>query len=204
MNIIEMKFFPNILEAGKGNEALARLEEAGYLKTIITKGIYNMPQKAGCKNVINMYGNIYENNACPRCGKIFPIEYIKNSDKVPLCDVCKSTVIHPGVYLHGEMLSNTVISHAVEEVAKADTILVLGMNLNSSLCKDMLPHFTGKDLIVIHKEAHYPDEKATAAYHGAVSKILPKLQKAYWMHNFPILTHILKIRISSRNQYFYT
>lgn len=36
--------------------------------------------------------------------KIFPIEYIKNSDKVPLCDVCKSTVIHPGVYLHGEML----------------------------------------------------------------------------------------------------
>ncbi len=59
-------------EAGKGNEALARLEEAGYLKTIITKGIYNMPQKAGCKNVINMYGNIYENNACPRCGKIFP------------------------------------------------------------------------------------------------------------------------------------
>ena len=85
------------LEAGKGNEALARLEEAGYLKTIITKGIYNMPQKAGCKNVINIYGNIYENNACPRCGKIFPIEYIKNSDKVPLCDVCKSTVIHPGV-----------------------------------------------------------------------------------------------------------
>ena len=79
-------------------------------------------------------------------------------------------MIHPGVYLHGEMLSNTVISHAVEEVAKADTILVLGMNLNSSLCKDMLPHFTGKDLIVIHKEAHYLDEKATAAYHGAVLK----------------------------------
>lgn len=167
------------LEAGKGNEALARLEEAGYLKTIITKGIYNMPQKAGCKNVINMYGNIYENNACPRCGKIFPIEYIKNSDKVPLCDVCKSTVIHPGVYLHGEMLSNTVISHAVEEVAKADTILVLGMNLNSSLCKDMLPHFTGKDLIVIHKEPHYLDEKATAAYHGAVSKILPEVAEKH-------------------------
>ena len=47
MNIIEMKFFSKHLEAGKGNEALARLEEAGYLKTIITKGIYNMPQKAG-------------------------------------------------------------------------------------------------------------------------------------------------------------
>ncbi len=69
--------------------------------------------------------------------RFFPIEYIKNSDKVPLCDVCKSTVIHPGVYLHGEMLSNNVISHAVEEVAKSDTILVLGMNLNSSLCKDI-------------------------------------------------------------------
>ena len=125
-----------------------------------------------------MYGNIYENNACPRCGKIFPIEYIKESKKVPLCDVCKSTVIHPGVYLHGEMLSNTVISHAVEEVAKADTILVLGMNLNSSLCKDMLPHFTGKDLIVIHKEPHYLDEKATAAYHGAVSEILPEVAES--------------------------
>lgn len=92
--------------------------------------------------------------------------------------MCKSTVIHPGVYLHGEMLSNTVISHAVEEVAKADTILVLGMNLNSSLCKDMLPHFTGKDLIVIHKEPHYLDEKATATYHGAVSKILPEVAES--------------------------
>ena len=66
----------------------------------------------------------------------------------------------------------------MEEVAKADTILVLGMNLNSSLCKDMLPHFTGKDLIVIHKEAHYLDEKATAAYHGAVSEILPEVAES--------------------------
>ena len=132
-------------------------------------------QIAGHKPAQLIVFDIYENNACPRCGKIFPIEYIKNSDKVPLCDVCKSTVIHPGVYLHGEMLSNIVISHAVEEVAKADTILVLGMNLNSSLCKDMLPHFTGKDLIVIHKEPHYLDEKATAAYHGAVSEILPEV-----------------------------
>ena len=37
------------LEAGKGNEALARLEEAGYLKTIITKGIYNMFRKPAVK-----------------------------------------------------------------------------------------------------------------------------------------------------------
>lgn len=65
-----------------------------------------------------------------------------------------------------------------KKLLKADTILVLGMNLNSSLCKDMLPHFTGKDLIVIHKEAHYLDEKATAAYHGAVSKILPEVAES--------------------------
>ena len=80
-------------------------------------------------------------------------------------------------YLNAFTMIGTSV-HAVEEVAKADTILVLGMNLNSSLCKDMLPHFTGKDLIVIHKEAHYLDEKATAAYHGAVSKILPEVAES--------------------------
>ena len=45
-------------------KAAAALEKEGKLSTIVTRMIYGSYQKAGCKNVVELYGSA-EENRCP-------------------------------------------------------------------------------------------------------------------------------------------
>lgn len=161
-------------EPGPAYYALARLEAMGRLKYIITREIYNLPQRAGCKKVINLHGNIYENNHCPRCLKQFTLEYIKKAEGVPLCDEC-NIPLHPGVRLVGEMVDNHVMSKAAEEVAKADVLLVLGLHLKTELCRECIQYFQGQRLILINSQEHYADNVADMVYHDNVQTFFPKV-----------------------------
>ena len=68
---------------GKGFLAMAELERRGLFQSIITRRIFGLPGKAGCKNVIELHGNVYD-NFCPHCGRKYPMEYIRDSVRVPL------------------------------------------------------------------------------------------------------------------------
>ncbi|NCC45350.1 MAG: hypothetical protein EOM18_17590, partial [Clostridia bacterium] len=48
-------------EPNECHKTLAKLEQAGKLKAVITRGIFNLASRGGCKNVICLHGNIYEN-----------------------------------------------------------------------------------------------------------------------------------------------
>ena len=56
-----LKFYRNeLLSAldippGKGYLEMAELEEKGLFQTIITRRIFGLPERAGCKNVINLH-----------------------------------------------------------------------------------------------------------------------------------------------------
>ena len=52
-----------------GHEILARWEEAGKVKHIITQNIDGLHQKAGSKNVIEFHGTL-NTASCLNCGKI--------------------------------------------------------------------------------------------------------------------------------------
>ena len=61
---------------GKPNNAyyaLARLEQQGKLKTIITRSMYGIHQMAGSKHVLELHGSIYQ-NFCMNCGATYPAE----------------------------------------------------------------------------------------------------------------------------------
>lgn len=161
-------------EPGPAFFALAKLEKMGRLKCLITREIYNLPGRAGCKKVINLHGNIYEHNHCPRCGKEFTIDYIRDAKQVPLCDVC-NIPIHPGVRLLGEMVDNHTMSMAAEEVSKADVLLVSGMHLKSALCQECIQYFQGTRLILINSEEHYSDNVADMVFHDNLEIFLPKV-----------------------------
>lgn len=161
-------------EPGLAFYALAKMEQDGFIKAILTKEIYKMLRKAGCSKVFSLHGNIYDHNHCTRCSKEFPVEYILESDKVPLCDSCGG-IIHPGTVLLGEMVSNHLASRAAEEVAKADIVLVVGANLKASICREYLQHFRGRKLILINPEEHYSDNVADLVFHESLTEFLPKL-----------------------------
>ena len=65
---------------GKGYLEMAELEEKGLFQTIITRRVFGLPERAGCKNVINLHGSVYE-NYCPHCGKKYPVEYIRQAEE---------------------------------------------------------------------------------------------------------------------------
>lgn len=163
-----------LFRRGEPNECLktlARMERDGILKMIITREIFSLAKRAGCEHVLEYHGNIYSNK-CPRCGQVFPLEYITNSSGVPMCQRC-NVPVRPQVCLMGEMVDNQLITKGAEEISKADVLLVLGSNLKSYLCSTCLKYFQGNKLILINAREHYSDHKADLVYHGRPDEVLP-------------------------------
>lgn len=160
-------------EVEDGLYALKRLEDQGKLKCIITRDIFSLPRRAGCKNVYELHGSVFD-NICPHCKKHYSAEYIKNCNGLPKCDNC-GTVIRPGVSLIGEMVDNALISNAASEVQKADTLLVMGCNLKSMLAEIFLKYFEGQRLILLNDQEHFADCKADLVIYGKPVDILADL-----------------------------
>ncbi len=163
-------------EPGPGYQALADLERLGVLKSTITRQLYNFPRRAGCKTVFNLHGNIYEKNHCPRCGRIYPMEYIRDSKKVPVCEDCRVT-LHPGVTLLGEMVEIGLTTQAADEVARADTLLLAGTYMNSELVRQFLRYYRGKHAILIRSGEHFCDKEADYFIEASPAEFLPELVK---------------------------
>lgn len=160
-------------EVNDGLCTLAHLEQQGKLRCIITRDIFSLPRRAGCKNVYELHGSIFRNQ-CPHCDRGYSLDYIKKSQGVPRCETC-GTVIRPGVSLIGDMVDNGLISRAAEEVQKADTLLVAGCNLRSALASTFLRYFDGKELVLLNNEEHFADRKADLVMYGKPMDILKDL-----------------------------
>lgn len=154
--------------------ALAELECRRKVRAIITPSWYSLPIHAGCHNVIELHGTTYF-NSCIHCRAEFDIAYMRCSDKaVPLCNKCGS-VIRPGVFLYGEMVDNFVMTQAMEEIMKADVILVCGANLQTAFSENYLQHFNGEKLVIINSHEHFSDRRADLVIYNEVKNVLPKL-----------------------------
>ena len=133
------------------------------------------PGKGYLENVINLHGSVYE-NYCPHCGKKYPVEYIREAKRVPLCTECNAP-IRPGVCLMGEKVDNAVITKAADEVQKADVLLVLGTNLKTYLCTQLINYYEGDKLIVVNPEPHFSDKYADILVSERVDITLEKILK---------------------------
>jgi NAD-dependent deacetylase len=109
---------------------LARLEERGIVKRVITQNIDLLHQKAGSKRVVELHGTP-ATHACMECGKQFRFDEVVPvvmRDEVPRCDRCGATV-KPDITFFGEMLDTYAIEEAFTEAGRADLMLVLGSSL---------------------------------------------------------------------------
>lgn len=154
--------------------AMAALEQAGRLHCVINSNIFDIPRKSGCQHVVNLHGSIYDNQ-CPRCKKKYSLEYVMNTPHtVPLCEHC-NIPIRPMISLFGEMVDSQRMTRTTEEIAKADTLLLLGTALDSEIFRHYIKYFTGRHLVIIHKEPHYLDENATLVILDHPKNVLPKV-----------------------------
>ncbi|MCQ2510334.1 MAG: hypothetical protein MJ116_07710 [Lachnospiraceae bacterium] len=159
-------------ELDEANRLIKRLQDAGKLEGVVTRGFFNRCRRAGVTKEIQLYGSI-DSNRCPRCGKIFDSNYILSTTGIPKCDSC-SIPIHPGVVLKGEMVDNYNMTMAAEIVSRADTLLIIGTNMNSPLVS-MLRYFSGRKVALVNSEPHFADRKADCVCIGDFDEILTKV-----------------------------
>lgn len=166
--ILKYKFKPSA-----AHYKLAHLEKIGKLKSIITKDSYYLAQRAGCKSVIDIYGNISE-NYCPKCGQRYSVEYIRQSKGLPRCLECNS-VIRPDIKMYGEMVDNNRVTKATEVVAMADLLLILDTGYNGEF-KDYIKHYQGNKAVLIKEHLHESDRNADYIIYDRAKNALGKLR----------------------------
>lgn len=161
------------IEPTESAYALAAMERAGKLQCIVSNDIFELSQRAGCENVINLRGSVYHNQ-CRHCGREYSLDYMRKTKGIPLCEACNS-VIRPMVYLYGEMLDSRLMTRTTEEVEKADVLLILGADLDSETFQNYLKYFQGRKLVLIHESENYLDQNADILFVDQPKHVLPKL-----------------------------
>lgn len=165
-----------IFENAKPNlahKALARLEELGKLKAVITQNIDGLHQEAGSKNVLELHGSVHR-NYCMDCNEFYGLDYmLKGNDNIPICKKCGG-IVKPDVVLYEENLDQNVLKNAVLSVANADTLIVGGTSLVVYPAAGLLKYFNGKNLILINKEPTPYDNKANLIINGKIGEVLNK------------------------------
>ncbi len=141
-----------IYKSAKPNEAhlaLAKLEREGRLSAVITQNIDGLHQAAGSVNVIELHGSVLR-NYCTRCGAAYGLDFILDSDDVPICAECKS-VVRPNVILYGEGLETQPFCKAELAISGADVLVVGGTSLTVYPAASLVRRFRGRHFIIINK-----------------------------------------------------
>ena len=150
--------------------ALAKLEEMGKLKAIVTQNIDGLHQAAGSKNVYELHGSVLR-NYCMSCNAFYNEKFILESEGIPTCPKCGGKV-KPDVVLYEEGLDNDVINGAVKAISQADTLIIGGTSLVVYPAAGLIDYFRGKNLVLINKSSTSADNKADLVIHDAIGKVL--------------------------------
>ena len=161
--------------------ALAELEDAGRLQTIVTQNIDALHQKAGSKHVVEMHGT-WRTVSCTECFKQFDSELLLQSylekRKIPLCPSCNG-ILKPDVILFGEQLPQSAWVEAQRAARQCDLMLVAGSSLEvlpvAGLPMQALDR--GAHLIIINNTSTYLDVRADVVIMDDVATILPEIAK---------------------------
>ena len=115
------------IEPNNAHKYLAKLEEFGKLRGVVTQNIDGLHQKAGSNKVYEIHGSALR-NYCLKCGKKYPKDYIfETNEPIPHCDC--GGMIRPDITLYEEGLPEDAVSGAVNAIAKADVLIIGGTSL---------------------------------------------------------------------------
>jgi NAD-dependent deacetylase len=161
--------------------ALAELERAGRLHTIITQNVDGLHQAAGSAHVIEIHGNLRE-AVCLRCGTVGPIALLVAppvSGALPHCDRCGG-LLKPNVVLFEDLMPADAWEQAVLAARTCGVMLVVGSSLQVTpaayLPQEALE--AGGRLVIINREPTPYDRWAAAVLRGEAGLLLPRIAAA--------------------------
>lgn len=153
--------------------ALAKLEERGKLKAIVTQNIDGLHQLAGSRNVYELHGSVHR-NYCMKCHAFYDLDFIVKSRGVPVCTECGGTV-KPDVVLYEESLNEATVNGAVRAISKADTLIIGGTSLMVYPASGLIRYFNGNHLVLINKSSTSYDNMADIIINDSIGETLKKV-----------------------------
>lgn len=153
---------------------LARLEQIGKVKAVITQNIDGLHQLAGSKEVYELHGSVHR-NYCMKCGKFYDARYMKEAPgDIPKCSC--GGIIKPDVVLYEEALDQETIRKSITALSKADMVIVGGTSLVVYPAAGLLDYFNGKDLVLINKSATSRDRSAKLLIKMPIGEVFSQIR----------------------------
>ncbi|SFB33069.1 NAD-dependent deacetylase [Acetitomaculum ruminis DSM 5522] len=152
---------------------LAKLEEKGKLKAVVTQNIDGLHQKAGNKTVYELHGSVLR-NYCQKCHKFYDAWYIKNSEGIPYCE-CGGK-IKPDVVLYEEGLDNDIVSGAIRAISDCDMLIIGGTSLVVYPAAGLIDYYRGNKLVLVNKSVTPMDSRANLFVQGMIGEIFGQLK----------------------------
>ena len=138
------------IEPNITHKVLAKMEEIGKLKAIVTQNIDGLHQKAGSKNVFEIHGTT-QRNYCSKCKMEYHADFLFDTkETIPKCEC--GGLIRPDVTLYGENLPNDAVNDAVEAISNADMLIIGGTSLKVYPAANYISYFSGNHLVIINRE----------------------------------------------------
>jgi len=164
-------------EPNQGHYMLARLEELGYLKGLITQNIDGLHVRAGSKKVWEVHGHL-RSGYCLGCKKKYPFEDLVQQVELkripPVCHNCHS-MLRPEVVLFGDPMPAFFFDLNQEIQTGCEFMLVVGSSLVVYPVAD-LPRLAGKMAIINNQPTDY-DHRSEVVIRKDISQVLRDLVK---------------------------
>ena len=152
--------------------ALAKWEQEGKLKAIVTQNIDGLHQAAGSKRVYELHGSVLR-HYCEDCGKFYDVNYVKDAEGVPKCSC--GGIIKPDVVLYEEGLDDSTIRGAVKAISEADMLIIGGTSLVVYPAAGLIDYYNGNKLVVINKSSTGRDEQADLVIQGSIGEVFTQV-----------------------------
>jgi NAD-dependent deacetylase len=146
---------------------LARLEEEGRLRGLITQNVDGLHRRAGSRTVFEVHGHA-RSGTCLLCQEAYPLAEI--ADRVEAHGIAPCAcggLIKPDVVLFGEDLRPD-FGRAWDEIASADLLFVLGTSLTVWPVAGLVPRASalGATVILANREPTPYDSLADVILRG--------------------------------------
>lgn len=157
-------------EPNAAHKALARLEQEGKLRAVVTQNIDGLHQKAGSRKVLELHGSVHR-NYCQKCREMYDAEYILHTKGIPVCEKCGGK-IKPDVVLYEESLNMDVMEEAVSYIRQADILIIGGTSLAVYPAAGLIDYYAGEKLVLINRDATPMDKRADLLIQGNIGEVL--------------------------------
>ena len=164
-----------------GHEAIKRLADADRLAGVVTQNVDGLHLVSGLddRQVAELHGNVRK-SLCVDCAQVWDTEivlaWVEAGELDPACPDCGG-MVKTATVMFGEILPQEEMEKAMEFLAVADAIVVVGSTVSVSPASDIVMYggHLSLPIVIINQGATEADEQAAVKIDAAIGEVLPGL-----------------------------